>query len=491
MWITYAFINKLKIEQGQRKLTMSTSLIKKITFLLLFATAGVLNSCIFLSSDDKYEIVNSLYGIGAGTYGAKRGMCYEGMNSAEMTALASGSVTWAYNWTEDPYRKNNSSVDSQIGPGRELEFVPMVWGGTFDEVKLRSYLDSHTGVKYLLGFNEPMMTGTYGGCALSPADAAALWPAVEQIADDYDLSLVSPALTYGFEQIDGTVYATPESWMDTFIMAYQTANDREPRFDYLALHSYMDYPSAVLGFCDRYAEMYGKKIFLTEFCAWSANETPHLSLSGQITTMTQKIEALDQDDNVAGYAWFMSHGNVTSVPYNSIFESYDGDGNLTELGKIYCYMSDHNTGKWYAEGDVIPAASYVSSSNYNTGVGTEASDGLRYNAELNIGCCTDTGGKTVLEIGRFTSGRFANYQIVVDFSGTYTLTLRFLSDNEQKFEAFVDNSTVGSSKLGSTGSTWKTASFTVDLAAGRQILQIASAGDADTVKLGWLEFDRQ
>ena len=470
---------------------MSASIIKKITLLLLLATAGVLSSCIFLPSDDEYEITNALYGIGTGAYGAKRGMCYEGMNSAEMTALASGTVTWAYNWTEDPYRKNDSSVDTQIGPGKSLEFVPMVWGGSFDEAKLRSYLDAHAGVKYLLGFNEPMMTNTYGGCALTPAEAAALWPSVEQIADDYDLSLVSPALTYGFEEIGGTVYGTPESWMDAFIEAYKTANGRNPRFDYLALHSYMDYPSAVLGFCDRYAAMYGKKIFLTEFCAWSADESSHLSLSGQITTMTQKIEALDQDDNVAGYAWFMSHGSVSSVPYNSVFQSYDGDGSLTELGKIYCYMSDHDTGRWYAAGEHIPAASYVSSSNYNTGVGTNASDGLRYNTGLNIGCSTDGGVETVLELGTFTSGRFANYQITADKAGTYTLTLRYLSDDEQKFAAFVNGSEVGSSRLSSTGSSWKTASFSVDLAAGQQILQLASAGGADTVKLGWLKIDGQ
>lgn len=274
----------------------------------------------------------------------KRGLCYNHLNAAEAAALKgtksqsdaeANSLCWVYNWALP-------SDDAEYArlKANGIEFVPMAWGATFSEADLRAFYKAHPECNYLLGFNEPMMTGKDGGCAMTPEQAANLWPRLEALADEFGLKLVSPALTYGYEKVGGTVYGTPEAWMDAFIKAYQKKHGKDPRFDYLALHCYMNWPEAMEGYCKRYAEMYGKQVWLTEFCAWEYdNGGQNESMEAQTKSMQEKVAWLDKSSYVARYAWFMSHGNKDSIPYNSIFvadnKTKDGDGSLTDLGKAY------------------------------------------------------------------------------------------------------------------------------------------------------------
>lgn len=420
----------------------------------------------------------------------KRGMCYNHFTPEEEAVMLNSKVTWCYNWAQAPGEKN-------IGPESSVEFMPMIWGAgeDFDLMmnQAREYLSKTPGVKVLLGFNEPMMKNKYGGCDLTPLEAAKLWPQIEDLAKEFNLELASPALTWGFEALsDGKIYGAPEEWLDTFIAEYKKINGKEPHFDYLVLHSYMDYPSAVMWFCDKYSDYYNKKVLLTEFCAWDQdpNQMPHQSLEAQISSMTQKVEAMDNDEKVAGYAWFMSHAAVDSMPYNSVFTKFKGKGDLTELGKVYLYMSDCDKSKWFNTNEIIPAYLYVSSSNYNMTVGEKPEDGKRFSTPINIESASDKGNKKLdvkipLQLGDFSNKRFANYQVKIPESKTYTLNLRILSNKEQIFVISSNGKEILSKEIPSTKNKWKTISLEIDLEAGDNEIQIKTLGNAKTVKFNW------
>ncbi len=415
---------------------------------------------------------------------AKRGLCYNDLNSAELSQLKKSGVRWGYNWA-------GSEENPEIG-GDDFAFMPMIWGGgkDFEEMYERAekYLASHPEAEFLLGFNEPMMKNQYGGCDLTPGEAAVLWVRLENLAEKYKVALVSPALTWGFEPLtgDGKIYGAPEEWMNAWFSEFETLYGRKPRFDYLALHSYMDYPSAVVWFCNHYSEYFQKPVLLTEFCAWDSdqNQTPHKSLQGQISSMTQKLEALEANENVAGYAWFMSHAAVDKVPFNSIFKEKGADGALTELGKIYLTQCSLDKNRRFTAGEVIPAYCYVSSSNYNTTVGEKGEDGVRFNTPLGLALNTDkkTEKTIALEIGDFTSRRFADYQVRIEETKSYRLTLRYQADKEQQFFVSADGKEILHSVLAPAGK-WKEAAFTLQLEEGEHIIQLKSLGNAKNVKI--------
>lgn len=420
---------------------------------------------------------------------SKRGICYNDLNLSEVTALTSGNVSWGYNWYVSDYRDG-------IGTDKFL-FAPMMWGGGEDfEERLSltdEYLTKHPEAKYLLGFNEPMMKNAYGGCDMTPHTAALLWPQVEALAEKHGVSLVSPALTWGFEPLteDGKIYVAPEDWFNQWIDEYKKLYEKEPRFDYLALHSYMDYPSAVMWFCDTYYDMYKKPILLTEFCAWeSENHEPHKTALGQLESMSQKVESLDANEHVAGYNWFMSHASVDKIPFNSIFKKKGADGTMTELGWVYVHQSTLNKEKYFSLGETIPAYAYASSSNYNETLGEKPQDGARF--ETSLGVRRNTDKKTLktipLELSCFRNGRFANYQIESTSDGDKKLTLRYMSDGEETIYVFVDGEKVLRFDL-PIAKKWKENTVTLPLASGKHTLMLKSEGGAKNVKLVTLKIE--
>jgi Glycosyl hydrolase catalytic core len=121
---------------------------------------------------------------GAPAPGWKRGLAYGYDSDADMTALSKG-IGWWYNWAASP----DGTLSKGFTAG--VEFVPMIWGGTFDTTTLAKQVPA--GAKYLLTFNEP----NFGSQAnLTPSAAAALWPQIQAFAKARGMKIVSPAVNY-------------------------------------------------------------------------------------------------------------------------------------------------------------------------------------------------------------------------------------------------------------------------------------------------------
>ena len=284
---------------------------------------------------------------------SKRGFGESSLSYAEdVYALAKG-CSWWYNWGSTPPQ----GLASMMGADNTIEFVPMAWNGGYDINTLRSYYQAHPQDKYLLGFNEPNFRSQAN---MTPAQAAEKWPALEQLAEELDLYLVAPALNYPDGAInDGNTYQ-PEAWMDGFIAAYKQRYNKDPRIDYLALHCYMDSPTAMLSFVENFAKKYGKQVWLTEFCSW---ESEGITPESQQQQMIQKVASLEKSEYVFRYAWFKARGS-NAYPFYNLLEYVNRAkgipaGTLSPLGFAYVNMSPFDTEKYYQVGEVIPVNGFV------------------------------------------------------------------------------------------------------------------------------------
>ena len=388
---------------------------------------------------------------------------------AEIHSLSPG-VSWTYNWGPNP----TSYVRDVLGGGdAEMEFVPMAWNGNFNESALRSFYTEHPDAKYLLGFNEPNFRAQAN---MTPQQAAALWPRLEAIADEFGLKLVAPALNYPDGAInDGNTYQ-PEQWMDAFLAAYPQA-----RIDYLALHCYMNSPAAQIGFVENFAKKYGKQVWLTEFCAWEGT----VDSITQMNTMVQKIQDLELSPYVHRYAWFKARGSNAAPYYRLVITPnmvthLPPAGTLTWMGQIYTHMSPFDTTYYYRPAELIPATNYV------------------YSKVVQLRPNTDGQSDVKLNISSFGIGSVGEYLVEVPQAGEYKLTLRHSSMNfisTPRLELKCDGVLVTNLDLPYTGMTstqdkWQTFEATVTLPAGKHRLTFTGKYSS-TCKLAWLLLESQ
>lgn len=380
--------------------------------------------------------------------------------TAEVKSLSKG-CSWTYNWGIIP----STAVSSVLGPDGDMEFVPMAWNGNFDETALRTYLTNHPGVKYLLGFNEPNFASQ---ASMTPSEAAAIWPRVEQIAADFNLKLVAPALNYsGSALSDGVVYSTPQMWMDAFLAAYPAA-----KYDYLALHCYMNSASATIGYVENYAKKYGKKVWLTEFCAWDGT----VDSVTQLNTMVQKVQELELSDYVFRYAWFKAKGTNAAPYYRlvinpNLLTHLPAAGTLSTLGNVYVNMSSFDTTYYHSIGDTIAAKDYV----YSVGITLENN--------------TDAMSKEPIQIGSFDTGSYVDYMLSVPSDGVYAMNIRLASEAfffNPKITVLCDGVQIASKEFTATGSVslWNTEVMSLNLKAGKHKLRIRSS-QSTTCKFNW------
>ena len=423
----------------------------------------------------------------------KRGMCENNPHYTRTWGLAlKAGVSWTYNWGVAP-----EPDELRSGTPDGIRFAPMCWNHQFDETKLRKYLNTHPEAEILLGFNEPNFTGKDGGSNITPSVAASHWPKLEKIAEEYDLKLVSPAMSFGYEALsDGKVWGLDE-WLGAFIEEYRKANDgRDPRMDYIALHTYMNWASSVEWFVNSYlyaddrdsrlrdyfSRTGRKQIFLTEFSAGEGDKDGFTTTEdSQIDEMVKKVQLLEQSDNVAGYAWFMGIGGsfTNSYPYWHVFTGSDSNLQITELGRIYANMSSFDKTCYWKPGQLIPAKDYIDMSECK----------LRHN--------TDKESDQKIELSQFqqyknwenkTITPYVEYQINVGTRKSYTLSLRLCNDNGTTIEFVVDGRKVVSRSLTTTNNEWATRTVLLALTPGLHTLRLNNVKQSNN-KMNWLRIE--
>lgn len=432
-------------------------------------------------------------------------MCWDektqALSNAPIEKMAPG-VSWLYNWGVAP-----TGSPTNIGQGEgNIAFLPMCWNASFNETAMRNYLSQHQGeVKYLLAFNEPNLSWSVGGAQMTPQQAADAWPKVKQIAQDYGLEIVAPALNFTGDKVGDRIWE-PFAWYDEFFRLVPESN-----IDYLAFHSYMNWYSAVnwvateyfytdkessdlfsttnrgkypnlVSFMENYKTANGHfpRMFLTEFCSWEGDKDGYVSsVNSQIDQMTQKLQKLEKNDLVAGYAWFIGNTSQapTSYPYNSVFQSNTASSQLSDLGKVYVYMSSFDTEKWYNAGETILAKDYI--------------DASMDNQQPKIRPNTETGSSIPLQV-EWQSGSWTAYQVNLPADATYTLTLHMKSTADNGFRIY-ENALGGSNKrfdssLPSTNGAWADVTKEVFLKAGQHTYLLYNMGSS-SILVNSVQFD--
>jgi hypothetical protein len=231
-----------------------------------------------------------------------------------MEALSNG-VSWWYNWDVAPDSAMRSGVYRSYG----VEYVPMIWGAGTDRDGAPSRIPADATA--LLGFNEP----NFGSQAnLSAADAAALWPELEAIADQRGLLLVSPAVNFCGGNCRDT---DPFNYLDEFFLACQGC-----RVDAIAMHIYVGCnPSGnnkaawLINHVETYKQRFDLPLWLTEFACDDAT-----SEAQQTAFLEDAVAYLEGEPRIRRYAWFS--GRADNMGHVDLLGA---DGELTVLGQAY------------------------------------------------------------------------------------------------------------------------------------------------------------
>ncbi len=376
-------------------------------------------------------------------------MAYGYHSVADMEAI-SGSVSWWYNWSPKP-----ESTVANVFQNYGMDFVPMAWNGSFNESQMRAFYASHPEAKYLLGFNEPNFTTQAN---MKPSQAAAIWPKLENIAKDYNLKIVAPAVNYADKPVteNGVTYTDPIAYLDAFFKACPNC-----RVDYIAVHNYMCYAGALSGDIARYKK-YNRPIWLTEFACW---DQPSITLTMQKGYMMGAIDYLESDTSVFRYSWF--NGNRSGAyPYLDLFKAQSGQ--LTELGNLYINFNPvHDTTNYTLVPARIEAESYTTMS----GIALEATQ--------------DISG--VANVGWIDANDWLEYYIDVPALAEYNAFFRISANAATSIAIREGGTTLKTIQLPSTGGwqNWKTFKTSVSLSAGKHKLQILTP--KGQFNFNWLE----
>ncbi|CAO2654275.1 Nn.00g110080.m01.CDS01 [Neocucurbitaria sp. VM-36] len=237
-----------------------------------------------------------------GSYsGSKRGLAY---NDAELCSSFGSKFGFGYNWGQ----VENNDIGTQ--------FIPLMHGpskSTAEEWLANVDKAVKKGSTAVMGFNE---CDHAEQCNLSPEAACSAWTSyMNPVKSKYpEVTIIGPSVTNG---------AAPMGldWLSRFHTACPGAS-----VDATNIHFYDIYESATI---DRFkaqvekaAEIYGKKVWITEFGLnpGSASEEQAASF------LKEAMAYLDSSDKVQGYSWFMVGSGENQL--NS------GTG-LSAVGEVY------------------------------------------------------------------------------------------------------------------------------------------------------------
>lgn len=380
----------------------------------------------------------------------KRGFCGNPLNIKDLKVLQ--DATWFYNWGQKP------SVVIEDTLKNYLDYCPMIWGGTYNKSGMIDYLSKHPEIEYLMGFNEPNFIEQAN---MGPREAASLWPELEEIADMFDLKLVSPVLNFSYSGgaviEEGTEYTDPIQYLDDFFEALPDTS----RVDYISIHGYFDNAGALPWYIGLY-EKYGKPLWLTEFnhSAGFVNE------STQQKYMVEAFDYLEQEPMVFRYAWFLAR----STQENTNLLMNSTTGKLTDLGRIFVNMSGYNDDYIHSTEQIIEAEHYVDMQGIHL---------------INV---EDTSG--IIAANDFDEGDWMDYSLYVEETRDYFLELRVAANWVPSFSVYDGTELLGTFETEATGGleNWQTFAIGINLTEGNHKLRIQTLGRG--WKLNWWRVSR-
>jgi hypothetical protein len=321
---------------------------------------------------------------------------------------------------------------------------------------VNTWVSNDPKVKYILGFNEPNFIDQAN---MTPTQAAAAWPQLQAIADQYGLKLVSPAVNYCGNCVseNGTTYTNPFKWLDDFFAACNGC-----RVDYIGLHWYGG-GNSMTGYIED-ARKYGKPIWVTEFADWDAS----ITAENQKNYLAGTVNFLERDPAVFRYSWFIGRGGGATVyPY---IDLYGSSGTLTVLGQLYMDIPVYDSTKVYQVPGRIEAEEYYSQKGIFAEL-TKDADGF-------------------MNIGYTDAGDWMEYKISVSESADYYLTSRYAGTSAGSFDVYLDNIKRGTVNTGITGGwqNWVSGNNTIHLDAGTHKLKLLVVNKG--FNLNWVSFSK-
>lgn len=368
--------------------------------------------------------------------------------SNEALANLAPGAGWYYDWSPTTY------LDFEAAG---VDFVPMTWNGGYNKQQLRQILTAHPNIKYLLAFNEPNFRDQAN---MTPSQAAAAWPALEAIADEFNLKIVSPAPNWCGWCVEegGTTYNSPYDWLRDFFIACPDC-----RVDYIGIHFYMGAMESVKGSIDQLWNQFHKPVWLTEFNMDKNGMGDNGTIDEQRAFMVKMIDWMERDPHVYRYAWFLGRGGIITDLIASDKKT------PTLLGKIYANMSSYDADFFHPANSRIEAEHYIDAENFSL---VES---------------TDTDGQ--LSVGYTQQGTRLAYQVDIPLAGQWTLSLRHAGEQNTWFDIYSNDSYLATLQLSPTGgwTTWHTQTMDLNLPAGQQTIEFRlTAGGCD---LNWLSLN--
>jgi len=381
----------------------------------------------------------------------KRGVGYGYHSAADMNTASEG-ISWWYNWAAQPEATIRTTYADY-----NVDFTPQAWNSA-GITGVSTWVSQDDNVKYLLGFNEPNFKEQAN---MTPSQAAAAWPQLQAIADQYNLKLVSPAVNYCGNCVseNGIIYTNPFKWLDDFFAACVGC-----RVDYIALHWYGG-GNSMTGFVND-ARKYGKPIWVTEYANWEAGVTAQ----AQKNYLAGTTNFLERDPDVFRYSWFIGRTSSGAATYPYI-DLYGASGQMTPLGQLYLDIPVYDSNFVNQVPGRIEAEEYYLQKGI-FGEPTNDVDGF-------------------MNIGYTESGDWLKYKISATQSGEYQLTTRYAGTAAGKFDVYIDDikkATVTTTNTGSWQS-WASVIKTINLEAGDHILKLVVVSSG--FNLNWLKFETE
>ena len=388
----------------------------------------------------------------------KRGVSFSNPFFVEDVAILSSGISWVYNWGPAP----SSSFDAEFGK-YDIDFIPMAWNASYDKSRIRTFVQTHPGCKYLLAFNEPNLKDQ---ARMTPTEAAAKWPELKAFAAEVGLQLVSPAMNYG--TLDG--YSDPIKWLDEFFACPEVSlNDVSA----IALHCYMGAAGAMKSFIDRF-DKYGKPIWMTEFCGW---EAPVTSEQTQLEYMSETVLMLEADPRVQRYAWFIARGSgsITNKPWNQLLTKTE-PYTLSLQGLIYTSLTSFDKTTW------LNPAKHILMNTCSSVCTLADANAL---ASPRFLPANDAYG--TLYMSNVTSGKWVEFQVDAE-KNLSTLNLCYLAYSKSNLQISVDGAVVATVELPrSADDAWHILSEKIALTQGKHTIRLQNL--SGNMNIHWMIFN--